>query len=268
MATVIGLLVIAALGVALFAPSVVPRALRGLGSILRTAGQATDELTGASEVEDGPIARIEARAGEIIATRIERQHAPAPADVRSRVKAIGARRASEAERRGVAFRFHGIEDSSPSAWALPGGAIFISRALVDLCGSDDDRLAGVLAHEIAHIDLRHALKRLAKQAATRVGTTILLRRFTLLGRVASELETIPVRGYEREHELEADLHGALLARKAGFDPRGLAALLGDLEMLEEAEGREPLPSVAAYFSSHPPFAVRRRALEQRFPPKR
>lgn len=264
MGKLLGLVALVVLALIFFAPRTLPRALRALGRFLRTAGRAGQEIATGEDLEDGPLAQLEVRAGDLVAGRIESSHRSASPDAQERIARIGARIAKGARRSHLPFRFLVLEEETPNAWAVPGGRIYITSSLVELCGTGDDALAGVLGHEIAHVDLRHALRKLAARTAAHVGTSVLFRsRLGVVRRVAGELEELTVCGYDRENELQADLHGATLAGRAGYDPAALADLLAELEKLSP-EGCGPLAAAESYFRSHPPLALRRQELERRF----
>ena len=63
------------------------------------------------------------------------------------------------------FTINLVRDEQPTAFALPGGFIFVTRSLADLCECDEDELAFVVAHEMAHVIRRHAINRVLRQTA-------------------------------------------------------------------------------------------------------
>ena len=148
------------------------------------------------------------------------------------------------------FQFTCIAAPGPTAFALPGGFIFVARPLVDLCGRDSDEVAFILGHEMAHVIRRHAIDRLLKQKVLSAVTMVSPGR----GALASWIRQVGFRSlelaYSRDEEFEADELSLLLMRGAGFDPAGaIRALqrLGDLD-------RRPDPlGLGAYLSTHPPI---------------
>ena len=249
---------------ALIAPRRLTSWLRAAGRALGGAGRAGAELLTGDEVERSPLARYEARAGEIVAARLLADRPPlAHPELQRRVAEVGRRLAGEALRRQIPYRFQLVAGNDANAFAVAGGSIFITRPLVELCGGDDDLLAGVLAHEVVHIDRRHAVRQLAATAAVRGGLRILsLGRAALIPRLASGMEKLLVQGYRQDQELEADLLGSRLAALAGFDAHGLRRLLERLASTEpEAEGA--LAAALGYFRSHPPLRERIASLPPR-----
>jgi predicted Zn-dependent protease len=263
------LLVIAAIVLAfilLLMPRRIPQLLRALGRSVRGAGQAGRELASGTEEPGSPLAQAEVKAGAILAARVLASMSPCgDRRLQEEVAALGERLAAFASRKQIPYRITVVESEEPNAFAVAGGQVFITRPLLALCEGDTDRAAGVLAHEIVHIDRRHAFHGLLAKAAAKAGTTLLLGgKGALLKRVAGvALEDLLSSGYRREQELEADLQGAALAQAAGYDPLGLARLLARLRA-EEADGGGPLWKMLQYFSTHPPLGERIAALESRF----
>ena len=153
-----------------------------------------------------------------------------------------------------------VADEQPTAYALPGGFIFVTRPLLDLCERNRDELAFVIAHEMAHVIRRHAINRVLRQTAYAAASMMAPGRGAIgpwLRRAGLEwLE----RGYSREHEFEADALGALLTRAATFDPRGALRLFARFQQLD---GSPEATGLGAYLSTHPPVADRITRLRNR-----
>jgi predicted Zn-dependent protease len=151
------------------------------------------------------------------------------------------------------FQMTAVNPDRPSAFALPGGFIFVARSLVRLCDRDRDELAFVLAHEMAHVIRRHAIDRLLQQKVI----SALALASPGRGALASWIRQVGVQGlgraYSRDQEFEADELGLRLMRAAGFDPAGAIRLLQRLGALEATPG--PL-DLGPYFSTHPPVEDR------------
>jgi len=167
---------------------------------------------------------------------------------------------------GVRNRLHRFEvaivsDEQPTAFALPGGFIFVAQPLVDLCDADPDELAFVLGHEMAHVIRRHAIDRLISQKILSAASLASPGRGVFgpwIRRVGLQwLE----RAYSQEQEFEADELGVLLMRAAGFDLLGAVRLLERFQGLVSGQGR---PDFGAYLSTHPPVQERMLRLRQRF----
>ena len=140
-----------------------------------------------------------------------------------------------------------------TAFALPGGFIFVARPLVQLCDRDRDEMAFVLGHEMAHVIRRHAIDRLLKQKVMSAATMVSPGR----GALASWTRQIGFwsleRAYSQDEEYEADALGLLLMRAGGFDAAGAIRMLQRLRALDRTP--DPL-GLGAYLSSHPPIEDR------------
>jgi len=241
----------------LFFPRRIPALLRRLGRSTGDLARMGGELVTGEEVEGSPLARHEARAGEMVALKVLGEHPLARDEGLARlVEEIGARLAARARRREIPYRFAALESDEPNAFAVPGGAIFITRSLIDLCGRDPQLLAGILGHEVMHVDRRHAVQNLAAKFAVRTGVRLLsFGRGALLSRLAGGMQDLMTQGYRQDQELEADLLGSRLAASAGFDPRGLAGAIERLVAVRP-EARGPVAEALQYVRSHPPAALR------------
>jgi Zn-dependent protease with chaperone function len=154
------------------------------------------------------------------------------------------------------------QSNTLNACALPGGFIYISEQLFDLCGEDVDAIAFVLAHEIGHGIHGDAGKRFL----TRTAIIGLLRLRTrginpvlkqLLGHLVQQ-------GYSREQEFRADRFAVALTKAAGFDPTGGCRLFQRLEKSGEAQDMPAKTStLGTYFSSHPSMDERIARIEKR-----
>lgn len=140
-----------------------------------------------------------------------------------------------------------------NAFALPGGTIVITDALVKLA-RNDDQISAVLAHEVGHVRNRHSL-RMALQAA---GLAALAA--TVFGdatSIAGLATTLPVAllqsGYSREFEGEADDYAFGRLREVGISPKAFAEIIA---LLEEDHGKRTGAGSTDYFSTHPATAKR------------
>jgi len=157
------------------------------------------------------------------------------------VQEVGARVASHARHGSFEYRFQVVDAWTPNAFALPGGAIFLSRGLLALTSSEDE-LANVLSHEIVHVANRHAAAQQFVVAATPFA-------FGWWG-------AAQVAAYARDQEREADDGGQRMAAAAGYDAAAMASLLRGLEQEERLQlGASRLPS----FLQHHPANTERMA---------
>lgn len=168
----------------------------------------------------------------------------APREKREVIAAIGSKLADAVKDRRREFHFTLVRASLSNAYALPGGFVFITEPLLDLCAQDPDELAFLLGHEMGHILCGHARNQLTARTFLHAVTARLSGAGLMLRQLLNQ-------GYSRELELEADREGARLAAAAGFDPRAAARSLRRLERVSSGNA-----GLAEYFSSHPPLADR------------
>jgi predicted Zn-dependent protease len=144
-----------------------------------------------------------------------------------------------------------------NAFALPGGPVWINRGAIE-AATTEAQLAGVLAHEVAHVARRHAADQISKGL---IANGLLDLLGAILGntggaRTAQAGAQVLAGGYmmkfTREDERDADRAGAEIMQRAGYDPHGL---LEFLQTLRQRSGRDP-SSVEVFLSTHPSPAER------------
>ncbi len=173
------------------------------------------------------------------------------------VQSIGDRLAAVSDRK-LPYEFKVINDSTPNAWALPGGKISINRGLLVELDSEAE-LAAVLAHEIIHAAARHsaqALERGVFLQGALVATGIALgdSGYRDIGMLGANLGAqLTQQAYSRDAETEADYYGMLYMRRAGYDPAAAVDLQQTFVRL--AEGKQA-NWLAGLFASHPPSQAR------------
>jgi predicted Zn-dependent protease len=148
------------------------------------------------------------------------------------------------------FRVVVVDHSRVNALAAPGGTIIVYRGLLERTQTAEE-LAGVLAHEMQHILLRHSTRALLQRAS--MGILMAALTGDANGAMAFGLESAGSLGmlrYSRKNEEEADAKGMQLLLAAGIDPRGMIAFY---EKLKKQEKKANLPE---YLSSHPSMAKR------------
>lgn len=204
-----------------------------------------------------------------------------------RVADLGYRVAQQAGFDRFPLTFHLIDMPEPNAFALPGGHIFVTRGMLDL-GLDDDMLAALLGHEIAHVALDHHGRMQRRATLMQVLSQALLvgvmvgasnsedrrpatgpyrspepygsgRGEMIQGAAATSLivNELLLRSFSREHEDEADEGGQRWAAAAGFDPDGTGRLMSHMGE------RLPQSKKYGYWRTHPFFDDRVRAAEAR-----
>jgi len=172
---------------------------------------------------------------------------------RATLEEIGQRLSACVANRLRSFRFDGFQGGEPNAFALPGGFIFVSRPILDLCRWDKDQIAFILGHEMAHVIRGHAIERIVANSAVLVAA----RAAPVGGVMGTWLRTVGVQfletAYSRDHELEADNLGVRLAAAADYRADASVDLLARLAELNRSAN---LASLGEYFSTHPSPEVR------------
>ena len=173
---------------------------------------------------------------------------------RERVRQVGERvvARSSAAKTPYKYSFHLLADrKTVNAFALPGGQIFITEALLGLLNSEDE-LAAVLGHEIGHVLARHSAEHLAKQQLTQqlIGAVVIGSGSYDAASLAQLAGSLVNMKHGRDDEIESDTLGLRLVREAGYDPRAMIAVM---QALEKASGGSRQPEFA---STHPSPANR------------
>jgi len=149
------------------------------------------------------------------------------------VNLVGRTVAMNTGRQEIEFRFAVLNSEEVSAYAAPGGYIFVTRGAIEHM-QDEAELAGTLAHEIAHVTQKHIVKELNIQAtdtsaasslARLIGGTTEAARTAFAQAVDKALDMLFKDGYKREDEIEADRTGVTYAAMSGYDPAGLPRYL-------------------------------------------
>jgi beta-barrel assembly-enhancing protease len=209
------------------------------------------DLMGGTEEES---VRAEIRLGrDLAAALLERIPLVEENETTKFAAQIGFWLASNVQEKKLPFSFQFTAEREPNALALPGGPIFVSWPLLEMCQVQRDEIAFVLGHEMAHIVLRHTLDRIVKDAAL----ALLLRQSS--GRSAASAwlskagQQLLGSAYSKDDELEADAFAVVLVGTAGGD-----VLAGErlLEKLAQRTFVESVGIAGNYFATHPPLRER------------
>ena len=144
------------------------------------------------------------------------------------VSLVGATVAQQSIRGGeVDFHFGVLDTDDVNAFAAPGGYILITRGALALMQSEAE-LAGVLAHEVAHVDEKHVLEGIRQQGVMNTATEEAQLSGALLDAVSGAGASLLFGGLSREAEAESDSLGLIYATAAGYRPDGMAQFLEHL----------------------------------------
>lgn len=135
-----------------------------------------------------------------------------------------------------------VDDEHINAGSAGEGKYIVTTGL--LRKANDQELAGVLAHEVAHDDLGHVAKAQRLETGLAIGTVILDQIFPGSGAIAPVAGTLISRAYGRNEEYQADAHGAELLKRAGYSPKVMEETLTWLLNTEGASG-------GGFFATHP-----------------
>jgi predicted Zn-dependent protease len=177
------------------------------------------------------------------------------------IQEIGKRLASAAEAGDYPYTFKLVADNSINAFALPGGPTFVHTGLIT-AAANEAQLAGVLAHEIAHVALRHGTNQASKAQMVQVPTALagsMVKSGSMLGQLSKMGIGLGANSvllkFSRGAEREADLLGTQIMAKAGYEPIEMARFFQTLEQQGGARGPE-------FLSDHPNPGNRVKAVQE------
>ena len=157
------------------------------------------------------------------------------------------------------YSIKAVNDPAINAFSLPGGPMYVNRGLVEAARNEAE-LAGVLAHEMSHVALRHGTHQASKAYLGQAGLGILGgllgqnggNTSKILGAVGGVGLNAAFLKFSREDEFQADQLGAQMMARAGYNPEAMANFF---QVLRSQQGRDP-GKLEQFFSGHPPSAER------------
>jgi Zn-dependent protease with chaperone function len=165
------------------------------------------------------------------------------AQVNAYVNGIGQRLARNAGGPAFNYQFHVVNASDINAFALPGGYIYVNRGVLDQARNEGE-VAGVLAHEISHVALRHGTHQASKAYAAQAGISILggLLGGHLGAGTADVINAVGGLGlnalflkYSRDLESQADIRGAQILAASGYSPQDMVNFFHTLESVDTSK---------------------------------
>src|SRR5262245_60521651 len=149
------------------------------------------------------------------------------------------------------YSFKAVNVREINAFALPGGPMFVNRGMIEAAQTEGE-VAGVMAHELSHVVLRHGTAQASKAAKYEVGSVVGAIAGAIIG---GRLGTVVAEGtrfglgaaflrFGREFERQADIEGAQIMARAGYDPRDMANIFRTIQKQSRGSGPE-------WLSDHP-----------------
>ena len=208
------------------------------------------------------------RAGQEAAQQAEQQ-LPILRDpeVTSYVQEIGHRLVaaipSEFQHPEFRYTFKVVDARDINAFALPGGPMYVTRGMIEAAKTEGE-MAGVMAHEISHVALRHATANATETQKYQIGSVLGQIAGAVLGGVGGQIASAGSQvlfgglalKYSRKYETQADILGSQIMARAGYDPRDLANMF---RTIERQGGGSSGPT---WLSSHPSPADRYQRISQ------
>jgi predicted Zn-dependent protease len=168
---------------------------------------------------------------------------------------------------GTDWEFVVFDKSEPNAFAMPGGKVGVNAGLIELANEDEDEIAAVIGHEVAHVAKRHSNKRMSQGVGVALGGILLdtaMRnkssndRALARGAYGVGATVGAVLPFSRSQEREADDLGLIYSAKAGYDPR--ASIRFWQKMMSKSRRKMP-----QFLSTHPDSGKRIEFLKSRMP---
>jgi predicted Zn-dependent protease len=232
--------------------STAPAPSAGTGELLKSLSDSLDSIDEPREIEIGR---------QLAAVLLGSKPLHPDMALQRYVNRLGRWISLHSTRPHLPWTFAVLDDGGFNAFAAPGGYIFVTKGLIDRV--DEAELAGILAHEIAHVTDKHHLKAIRAKAGAGLLTQLVgsQLRGDARGLVSQQLLTagrnLYSSGLDQGDEFDADRNGVALAARAGFDPYGLPSVL---QQLRTATPDNQLFSLT--LATHPPAQQRLELLEQ------
>lgn len=221
---------------------------------------AYNETLGRSQTAFVPDAQLAQQAASAWSQTLSRSRLSTDANLNRRVTSVGQRLVQAAGVGGQSWEYRVFVNDSPNAFVLPGGRVGVNTGLFKVV-QNDDQLAAVLGHEIAHTIARHANERASQTllaqgalslATNAAGQGVAGRAISAFGGAGAQLGYLLP--FSRQHELEADQLGVDYMARAGFRPSQAVALWRGF-------ANQRTTSAPQFLSTHPSDATRVQRLE-------
>lgn len=165
----------------------------------------------------------------------------------NRVGTIARRLIKHVERKDLTWHFAVLDTDEVNAFAAPGGYIYVTKGLMKMIESDDE-LAGVIAHEMGHVDKKHSVRQAEKAGLLTIlvaglGLNKKTQKYAPYAAIAAYFTNLK---FSRDDEYEADSCAVKYSHAAGYNPNGLITFFNKINNDSKAS------KVTKYFSTHPP----------------
>ncbi|HYC13457.1 MAG TPA: M48 family metalloprotease [Stellaceae bacterium] len=183
-------------------------------------------------------------------------------EVERYVNRVGRWLSLNSERPDLNWQFGVLDTGTVNAFSTPGGYVLISRGLLERLRNESE-LAGVLAHEVAHVVRKHHLTAMKKGKGMEAGVNVLSmyldqqRSAAAKEKLVGGMKEVMLRGLDKDDEFEADRMGVVIAARAGYDPYGLPSVV---QMLQASNPKDS--DLALMFETHPDPGARLDALDR------
>lgn len=222
------------------------------------SGCATNPVTGESDFvlmsEEQEIALGRETHKDVMKQYTEYDHP----ELQALVNNLGQELAAKSHRSHLDYTFTLLDSPQVNAFATPGGYVYITRGIIAYM-NNEEQLAGVLGHELGHVTARHSVRQHSAQTTAGIFSMVaaIATGSNDVGQVTGQFGQAFVRGYGRNHELEADRLGAEYLARIGYDPEmmlGVVGILKDQEEFERQRARDENREPRTYhgvFATHP-----------------
>ncbi len=163
---------------------------------------------------------------------------------------MGLALAAKTQRPGLPYRFTVLDSPVINAFAVPGGSVYVTRGILAMMTSEAE-LAGVLGHELGHVNARHSVRQMSKQmifqAGLALGSAVSTTFAQFSGAAGAGLQVLFLK-YSRDDERQADSLGVDYSRLGGYDPTDVATFF---EALDKSGDHSSGKSLPGFLSTHP-----------------